>query len=92
MPSQKTASTIKCEVHRSIGVPLSDEDKKKAERRARTKGLKADLTGLTTMISPNKPVLSQDGKTKIPGEPVFVELDEEAAKKLQAAGAVSVVI
>lgn len=96
MPSQETASTkeknIKCEVLRAIGIEATKEAVEHLERRAKSKGIKFTKEGLTTMIHPNKPVYDKQKKDFIPGEPVFVNLDKETAKKLQAAGAVRVVI
>jgi hypothetical protein len=93
MPSQQTAKRmIKCEVLRGIGMPPDKKTLKTAEERARRKDIKFDPSGLTTMVYPNKDTYEDNGKTVIEAEPVFVELDEATAKKLQKVNAVRVAI
>lgn len=92
MPSQVTASKkVECEVLRAIGIEATTEEIKKWKQRADIKGLNFSQAGLTTMIYPNKPVKSGDGKSMIPGEPVYVDLDKDTANKLSKAGAVRVI-
>lgn len=97
MPSQKTASKekkedkeelIKCQVLRAIGLDATPKLIEEAKARSDRKGLNFISEGFTLMVHPNKDVPSEDGKSMIPGEPVFVDLPESAARKLDAAGAV----
>jgi len=101
MPSPKTASKpeskpeskpdlIECEVMRAIGIDATPETIKAAKARADMKGIRFASKGLTTMIHPNKKVLAEDKKTWIPGEPVFISLEKDVARKLQLSGAVRV--
>lgn len=102
MPSPKQAASketeapkekfIECEVLRGIGVEATKETLAAQKKRADTKGLKFDALGLTTMIYPNKKVVGSDGKTMVDGEPVFINLKTEDARKLSKAGAVRVVV
>lgn len=102
MPSQKTASKektevkpaqmVKVEVLQAIGLPATKEDIKQAKMRSDRKGIAFTDEGFTTMIYPNKPKQSADKKTMIPGDPVFVEVDIDIARKWQNAGVVRVVI
>ncbi len=105
MPSQKTASKpeakaepklMTCEVLKAIGIEATKETIEGLKRRADSKGLKFVKEGLTTTIYPAKPVAEIDkrtGKTvMVPGEPVYIDLPLEDARKLQAANAVRAVI
>lgn len=99
MPSQQTAkiepkkeTLIQCEVLRAIGIDATQETIEAAKNRADTKGLRFSPEGLTTMIYPSKKVIGEDGKTWVPGEPVYIDLPKDVAKKLQSVNAVRVVI
>jgi len=83
---------IKVEVLRGVGMPPDENTLKVAKERARRKDIKFDPSGLTTMVFPNPTIYEDNGKTVIEPEPVFVEMDKDAAKKLQKAGAVRVAI
>jgi len=98
MPSQKTASKqvkpelIKCQVMRAIGIDATSATLISAKNRAARKGLSENMDGLTTMVHPNKDVPSEDKKSMVKGEPVYIDLEKEVARKLSEAGAVRVVI
>lgn len=98
MPSEKKAALkpkkelIKCEVLKAVGIDATEETLKEARDRANSKGLRFTGKGLTTMIYPNKPKLSSDGKKWLEPEPVFIEVEKDIARRWQNAGAVKVVI
>lgn len=92
MPSQKTAEYVSCEVKKAIGVEATKETIERLKMRAKAKGINFKQEGLTTMIYPAKKVPSEDGKEMVDGEPVIADLPKDVARKLQKAGAVSVVI
>jgi len=77
----KKPELIECEVMRAIGVEMSKKEKE--DYRATLKNGKEllSLDGLTKMVYPSKT-----------DKPAIIGLEKSAAKKLQQAGAVRVVI
>jgi len=94
MPSHQTAKkeTVKVQVLAAIGVDATPELIEEQRLRAKRKGIQFQGEGLTMTIYPNKRVRTEDGKHWIEPEPVYVELEHKAAKKLSEAGKVRVAL